>query len=68
LEGRITAEDRAEWVKGSIEDWVLEGHRLAQTAAYGTWARATRQPSPPSVSDKRTADRRAGRDLERVRA
>jgi len=35
LEGRITAEDRAEWVKGSVEDWVLEGHRLAQAVAYG---------------------------------
>ena len=23
------------WGKGSIEDWVLEGHRLAQTVAYG---------------------------------
>jgi hypothetical protein len=29
-ESRITAEDRAEWVKGSIDDWVLEGHRLAR--------------------------------------
>ena len=31
LESRITPQDRAEWTKGSIEDWVMEGHRLAQT-------------------------------------
>jgi hypothetical protein len=31
----MTNEDRAAWTKGSIEDWVLEGHRLAQTVAYG---------------------------------
>ena len=35
LESRITPQDRAEWTKGSIEDWVMEGHRLAQTVAYG---------------------------------
>jgi len=35
LESRITPQNRAEWVKGSIEDWVMEGHRLAQTVAYG---------------------------------
>ena len=35
LEQQITPEDRAAWDKGSIEDWVLEAHRLAQTVAYG---------------------------------
>jgi hypothetical protein len=35
LEGRITPQDRAEWVQGSIEEWALEGHRLAQRVAYG---------------------------------
>ena len=25
---------QAEWQKGSIEDWVMEGNRLAQTVAY----------------------------------
>jgi hypothetical protein len=34
LESRITPQDQAEWQKGSIEDWVMEGHRLAQTVAY----------------------------------
>ena len=35
LESRITPQDRADWEKGTIEDWVMEGHRLAQTVAYG---------------------------------
>lgn len=34
LEANITEQDRAAWVRGSIEDWVLEGHRLARTVAY----------------------------------
>lgn len=34
LESRITPEDREKWVRGSIEDWALEGHRLAQSVAY----------------------------------
>jgi hypothetical protein len=35
LESQITPQDREEWIRGSIEDWVLEGHRLAQRVAYG---------------------------------
>jgi hypothetical protein len=35
LESRITPQDKAKWERGSIEVWVLEGHRLAQTVAYG---------------------------------
>jgi hypothetical protein len=35
LESRITRQDQAEWVKGTFEDWVMAGHRLAQTVAYG---------------------------------
>lgn len=31
LEGHITAKDRAEWARGTIEDRVMDGHRLAQT-------------------------------------
>jgi hypothetical protein len=43
LEKQITPQERAEWAMGSIEDWVLEGHRLGDlgkenpsliTAAY----------------------------------
>ena len=35
MEATITPQDRAEWAKGAIEDWALEGHRLAQSVAYG---------------------------------
>jgi len=34
LKSRISPQDRAEWVQGSFENWVMEGHRLAQTVAY----------------------------------
>jgi hypothetical protein len=34
VQGQISDADRAAWVKGTVEDWVLEAHRLAQTAAY----------------------------------
>ena len=34
LESRIMPRVQAEWQKGSNEDWVMEGHRLAQTVAY----------------------------------
>jgi hypothetical protein len=33
LERRITNQSRATWVKGSVEDWVMEGHTLARTVA-----------------------------------
>ena len=53
LEGRITAEDRAQWVKGSIEDWVLEGHWLAQMVAYGNLG--SENPFPITPAYKRQA-------------
>jgi len=34
LESRIKPRDRAEWQKGNIEYWVMEGNRLAQAVAY----------------------------------
>jgi S1/P1 Nuclease len=33
LERQITLQDRADWDQGTIEDWVLQSHRLAQSAA-----------------------------------
>jgi hypothetical protein len=54
LESHITAQDRAEWVKGSIEDWVLEGHRLAQTVAYGDLGSENQSPITPAY--ERQAD------------
>jgi len=54
LERRITDQDRATWVKGSIEDWVLEGHRLAQTVAYGGLAPRIGRQSPPLTRKRQT--------------
>ena len=47
LESRITPQDQAEWQKGSIEDWVMEGHRLAQTVAYGHLSNDNPAPITP---------------------
>jgi len=47
LESRITPQDQAEWQKGSIEDWVMEGHRLAQTIAYGDLSNDNPAPITP---------------------
>jgi hypothetical protein len=54
LEGRITPQDKAEWQKGSIEDWVMEGHRLAQTVAYGDLG--NENPAPMTPEYERQAD------------
>jgi len=42
LEGRITASNRINWEQGTVEDWALEGHKIAQQIAYG------RLPSGPT--------------------
>jgi hypothetical protein len=52
LESRITAQDRVGWAKGSIEDWVLEGHRLAQTVAYGGLANEDPAPITPGYAQQ----------------
>jgi hypothetical protein len=54
LESRITPLDRAEWQKGTIEDWVMEGHRLAQTVAYGDLS--NQNPTPITPAYERQAD------------
>jgi len=54
LQRRITDQDRATWVKGSIEDWVMEGHRLAQTVAYGDLG--TENPAPITAAYEKEAD------------
>lgn len=46
--------DKAEWQKGSIEDWVMEGHRLAQTVAYGSLS--NENPAPITPAFERQAD------------
>jgi len=47
LESRITPQDQAEWQKGSIEDWAMEGHRLAQTIAYRNLTNENPDPITP---------------------
>ena len=54
LESRVTTQDQAEWQKGSIEDWVMEGHRLAQTVAYGDLS--NENPAPITSAYERQAD------------
>jgi hypothetical protein len=54
LESKITPQDRAAWEKGTIEDWALEGHRLAQTVAYGDLG--TENPAPITPAYEQQAD------------
>jgi hypothetical protein len=54
LESRITLQDRAEWARGTIEDWVMEGHRLAQTVAYGDLD--SQNPAPITSAYEQQAD------------
>ena len=55
LENRITPRDQAEWQKGSIEDWVMEGHRLAQTVAYGNLSNDNPAPITPAYEQQANA-------------
>jgi hypothetical protein len=52
LESRITPQDKAEWQKGSIEDWVMEGHWLAQTVAYGHLSNENPAPITPAYEQQ----------------
>ena len=52
LESRIIPQDMAEWQKGSIEDWVMEGRRLAQTVAYGDLSNENPAPITPAYEQK----------------
>ncbi|MGO8700339.1 MAG: S1/P1 nuclease [Limisphaerales bacterium] len=53
LEGRITLQDQTEWQKGIIEDWAMEGHRIAQTVAYGDLSQKIQRRSLPPTSGTR---------------
>jgi hypothetical protein len=64
LERRITDQDRATWVKGSIEDWVIEGHRLAQSVAYRNLG--TENPAPITVTYEKQADEVIETQLEKA--
>jgi hypothetical protein len=54
LEGKITPQERAEWDRSSIEDWVLEGHRLAQSVAYSDLGNGN--PAPITAACEQQAD------------
>ena len=54
LESRITPQDLAERRKGSVEDWVMEGHWLAQTVACGDLNNDN--PAPITREYERQAD------------
>ena len=64
IQAQITDADRAAWVKGSVEDWVLESHRLAQTAAYQGLGSAT--PAVISADYERQADQAIETQLARA--
>ncbi len=64
LENRITPQDEAEWQKGSIEDWVMEGPRLAQTVAYGELS--NENPAPITPEYERQAEPMIELQLEKA--
>jgi hypothetical protein len=67
LERQITPQERTEWQKRSVEDWVMEGHRLAHMVAYGDLSKEI--PTPITAAYERQAEplvemqmEKAGRD------
>jgi hypothetical protein len=64
LESRITQQERAEWAKGTLEDWVMEGHRFAQTVAYGDLG--SENPAPITAAYERQAEPAIELQLEKA--
>ena len=56
LEQRISLQARSDWEKGTIEDWVIQGHRLAQSVAYGDLPAG--DPAPITAAYETQADPR----------
>jgi hypothetical protein len=52
------------WVEGSVEDWAMEGHRLAQTVAYGNLG--TQNPAPITAAYERQAAPMIELELEKA--
>jgi S1/P1 Nuclease len=63
LESRITRQDREKWVRGSIEDWALEG-RLARAVAYEDLPDTN--PAPITPAYERQADPAIELQLEKA--
>ncbi len=64
LERRITRQERTAWEKGSIEDWVMESHRLDQKIVYPDLG--TRTPATIDSAYRRAADPVIERQLEKA--
>jgi hypothetical protein len=63
LESRITPQETADWAKGTLADWVMEGHRLAQTVAYGDLG--SENPAPITEEYERHAEPAVELQLEK---
>jgi hypothetical protein len=64
IESRITPQERADWAKGTLADWAMEGHRLAQTAAYGDLG--SENPAPIMDAYERQAEPAIELQLEKA--
>jgi len=64
LEKRITAQDVADWEKGTVLDWANEGHHLAQAVAYGDLG--DESPAPITAAYEKQADPAIEVQLERA--
>jgi hypothetical protein len=64
LERQITPGDRRAWENGTIEDWILESHRLDQAVVYGDLGR--KNPARIGPAYKRAADPVIERQLEKA--
>jgi S1/P1 Nuclease len=53
LGSHVTPQDRAEWTNGTIEDWILDGHHLAQTVVYGDLG--SQDPAPITAAYEQQA-------------
>lgn len=54
LASRITASERVEWERGTIEEWALEAHKIARRFAYGDLPRG-RWPSVGEAYERAAA-------------
>jgi len=64
LEKRITAQDLADWEKGTVLDWANEGHQIAQAVAYGDLGNES--PAPITPTYEKQADPAIEVQLERA--
>jgi hypothetical protein len=48
MQNRITPQDQAECVQGSIQDWGMEEHRMAQRIAYRYLGDENPAPTTPA--------------------